>query len=130
MTTLSSIFGKKPSTGSHTPVWFNVNANTTMRAQCGYFVDTLSNVVTMTCPPNAVVGDWVSVRALKYSHSLWIDGNGRSIEGNNTPLQVASGYMGYTLTYSGMVKGWVVTADKIASYPEAALDDGFIYTLG
>ncbi len=92
-----------------TPKTANFNAS----ANEGYFVDTSSNVVTVTLP-TGVAGE--SVTIIDYVSNantnaiIFTPQSGEKIEGGTSGQGVTANRQATTLTYSGATQGWLVSS--------------------
>jgi hypothetical protein len=102
-----------------------VTTGTTLSANAGegYFIDTSSNICTVTLPSAATVGDQIIL--VDYArtwgtNSLFIDSNGLNYQGDDDTYTVEYGTSGETvnIVYSGATKGWTpVSDDAVADAP-------------
>ena len=83
----------------------------TVEAGFGHFIDTSSNICTVTLPSVAEVGDQIIL--VDYArtwgtNSLFIDSNGLNYQGQDDTYTVEYGTSGETINivYSGATKGW------------------------
>lgn len=91
--------------------WYIANANTTMSASSGYFVDTSVGPVTMTLPTNATLGDTIRLNDLAGSFSsnnLTVARNSHKIQGIASDLLVDVDQSSFGLVYSNTTYGWKV----------------------
>ena len=97
--------------GGSSMTWYIANANTTMAASSGYFVNTAIGPLTMTLPTSATLGDTIR---LKYSartfsaNNLTINRNSHKIQGNTNDLIVNVDQSSFGLVYSNSTYGWKV----------------------
>jgi hypothetical protein len=88
-------------------------ADFTAEAGKGYFVDTTSNIVTLTLP-TGVAGE--SVTVLDYVSNantnaiIFAPQSGEKIEGGTSGQGVTANRQATTLTYSGATQGWLVSS--------------------
>ena len=91
--------------------WYIANANTTMVASRGYFVDTTVGPLTMTLPATATLGDTIRINDLAGTFSannLTINRNSHKIEGATNDLLVNVDQTSFGLIYSNSTYGWKV----------------------
>ena len=91
--------------------WYVANANTTMTASSGYFVDTSLGQITMTLPNSATLGDTIRINDLAGTFSannLTINRNSHKIQGNTNDLLVNVDQSSFGLIYSNSTYGWKV----------------------
>ena len=91
--------------------WYIANANTTMVASSGYFVDTSNGPKTMTLPTTATLGDTIRINDLAGTFSannLTINRNSHKIQGNTNDLLVNVDQSSFGLIYSNSTYGWKV----------------------
>ena len=91
--------------------WYIANANTTMAASSGYFVDTTLGQITMTLPASATLGDTIRINDLAGTFSannLTISRNSHKIQGNTNDLLVNVDQSSFGLIYSNSTYGWKV----------------------
>jgi hypothetical protein len=88
----------------------------TVEAGFGHFIDTSSNICTITLPSAAEVGDQIIL--VDYArtwgtNSLFIDSNGLNYQGQDDTYTVEYGTSGETINivYSGATKGWTPVSD-------------------
>ena len=92
--------------------WQTVKTNSfTAAAGDGYFVNTTSNVVTMTLPASPILGDEVS--AVDYAgtfdtYNLTVARNGKNIQGAAADLTVATERAAFTLVFTDNTQGWLL----------------------
>ena len=91
--------------------WYIANANTTMTASSGYFVNTVGGPLTMTLPASAALGDTIRLNDLAGTFSannLTINRNSHKIQGNTNDLIVNVDQSSFGLVYSNSTYGWKV----------------------
>lgn len=91
--------------------WYIANANTTMVASSGYFVDTTGGPVTMTLPSSATLGDTIRFNDLAGTFStnnLTVDRNSHNIQGIASDLLVDVDQSSFGLVYSNTTYGWKI----------------------
>jgi len=91
--------------------WYVANANTTMAASSGYFVDTSLGQITMMLPNSATLGDTIRINDLAGTFSannLTINRNSHKIQGNTNDLLVNVDQSSFGLIYSNSTYGWKV----------------------
>ena len=92
--------------------WQTVKANSfTAAAGDGYFINTTSNVVTMTLPASPTIGDEVSF--VDYAgtfdtYTLTIGRNSQPIQGAASDLTVSIERAANTLVYTDGTQGWLL----------------------
>jgi len=86
----------------------------------GYFIDTTSNICTVTLPGSAEAGDQIVL--VDYArtwgtYSMFIDSNGLNFQGENDTFIVEYGTSGATvnIVYSGASKGWTPISDDVVT---------------
>ena len=97
--------------GGSSMTWYISNANTTMVASSGYFVDTTNGPVTMTLPTTGTLGDTIRINDLAGTFSannLTINRNSHKIQGNTNDLLVNVDQSSFGLIYSNSTYGWKV----------------------
>jgi hypothetical protein len=85
-------------------------ADFTASAGTGYYLNTTSNVITVTLPANPELGDFVAlvdVTGNFLTNRVTIDPNSNNINSSTFNLDVASNRAGIMLVYSGITNGWV-----------------------
>ena len=92
-----------------------ITANSTIVASRGYWIDTTSNVITITLPASASVGDRIILTDYLRTwgtNALTINQNSLKFQGNTTPNPVynTSG-QSVDLVYSGATQGWIPNSD-------------------
>jgi len=88
------------------------STTTTAVAGEGYFIDTTSAAHTLTLPTSATLGDTVSiidVAGTFDSNNLTVARNGHEIQGIAENLTVATERAAFSLVYSGVSEGWLLT---------------------
>ena len=91
--------------------WYIANANTTMVASTGYFVDTSNGPKTMTLPASASLGDTIRFNDLAgtfSSNNLTVARNSHKIQGIASDLVVDIDQSSFGLVYSNTTYGWKV----------------------
>ena len=91
--------------------WYIANANTTMVASSGYFVDTTNGPKTMTLPTSATLGDTIRINDLAgnfASNNLTVARNSHKIQGLTEDLIVDMDQSSFGLVYSNTTYGWKV----------------------
>ena len=91
--------------------WYIANANTTMVASSGYFVDTSTGPKTMTLPAAATLGDTIRFNDLAGTFSannLTVARNSHNIQGIASDLLVDIDQSSFGLVYSNTTYGWKV----------------------
>ena len=91
--------------------WYIANANTTMVASSGYFVDTSTGPKTMTLPAAATLGDTIRFNDLAGTFSannLTVARNSHKIQGIASDLLVDIDQSSFGLVYSNTTYGWKV----------------------
>jgi hypothetical protein len=91
--------------------WYIANANTTMVASSGYFVDTSTGPKTMTLPASATLGDTIRLNDLAGTFSannLTVARNSHKIQGIASDLLVDIDQTSFGLVYSNTTYGWKV----------------------
>lgn len=79
----------------------------------GYLIDNTSGVSTVVLPTPTRIGDSVTVCDTfgKFStYPLTIDGNGKPLYGSVEPMTISTDSVSATFTWSGNVRGWIITA--------------------
>ena len=87
-----------------------ITANATVVANKGYFVNTTSNVVTITLPASAIVGDQIILNDYAGTwdnNVVTINRNGLKIQGGTDNLEYSTEFQSVHLVYSGATKGWI-----------------------
>ena len=84
----------------------------------GYFINTTSNICTITLPSAAEVGDqivFVDYARTWGTYKIVIDSNGLNYQGDNDTFTVEYNTSGETLdiVYSGASKGWIPQNDDV-----------------
>jgi len=115
-----------------------ITTGTTLTAEAGngYFINTTSNICTVTLPSSAEVGDQISL--VDYTrtwgtNSMFIDSNGLNYQGQPDTYTVEYDTSGETvdIVYSGATKGWIpLNDDTVADAPEAPLPQKGIFAYG
>ena len=88
------------------------STGTTGVAGRGYFINTTSAAHTLTLPTSATLGDTVSiidVAGTFDSNNLTVARNGHEIQGLAENLTVATERAAFSLVYSGVSEGWLLT---------------------
>jgi len=91
--------------------WYIANANTTMVASSGYFVDTTTGPKTLTLPESATLGDTIRINDLAgtfNANNLTVGANGGKIQGANDDLLINVNQQSFGLVYSNSTYGWKV----------------------
>ena len=91
--------------------WYIANANTTMVASSGYFVDTSTGPKTMTLPAAATLGDTIRFNDLAgtfNANNLTVARNSHKIQGIASDLLVDIDQSSFGLVYSNTTYGWKV----------------------
>jgi hypothetical protein len=91
--------------------WNIANANATMSASNGYFVDTSAGAKTMTLPASASLGDTIRINDLAGtfgSNACTIDRNGHNIQGVADDLVANTAQASFGLVYSNSTYGWKI----------------------
>ena len=91
--------------------WYIANANTTMVASSGYFVDTSTGPKTMTLPASATLGDTIRFNDLAGTFSannLTVARNSHKIQGIAADLTIDVDQTSFGLVYSNTTYGWKV----------------------
>lgn len=99
------------SSGAGGLTWNIANANATMSASNGYFVDTTSGAITMTLPSSATLGDTIRINDLAGnfgSNSCTIARNGHLIQGIADDLEANTTQASFGLVYSNSTYGWKI----------------------
>ena len=93
--------------------WQAVEAGATMTAVAGngYFINTTSNVCTLTLPSSPTIGDEVNV--IDYAgtfdtNNLTVGRGGEKIHGASADLTVATERAGFALVYTDGTQGWLL----------------------
>ena len=87
-----------------------ITASATVVANKGYFVNTTSNVVTITLPASAIVGDQIILNDYAGTwdnNVVTINRNGLKIQGGTDNLEYSTEFQSVHLVYSGATKGWI-----------------------
>jgi hypothetical protein len=92
-----------------------ITANSTIVASRGYWIDTTSNVITITLPASASVGDRIILTdyARKWgTNALTINQNSLNFQGSSSvnPVYNING-QSVDIVYSGATKGWIPNSD-------------------
>lgn len=95
-------------TGGGGTTWNVITDSTSAVVSNGYFIDSTSNVVTLTLPATPTIGQQVSVRVLDMTNTITIDGNGENIEGSASDLVLDVPMTGAVFVYSNAAYGWVI----------------------
>ena len=103
-------------TGFASIAWQSVVTASTLTAEAGkgYWIDTTSNVCTVTLPSSASVGDQIIL--VDYdrtwgTNNLTIDQNGLNYQGGTeNPVYDTNGQT-VNIVYSGATQGWIPTSD-------------------
>ena len=104
-----------------------VTTGTTLSVEAGngYFIDTTSNICTVTLPGSAEAGDQIVL--VDYArtwgtYSMFIDSNGLNFQGQDDSYTVEYGTSGATvnIVYSGASKGWTPISDDVVTDAPAA----------
>ena len=99
-----------------------VTTGTTLSVEAGngYFIDTTSNICTVTLPGSAEAGDQIVL--VDYArtwgtYSMFIDSNGLNFQGQADVYTVEYGTSGATvnIVYSGATKGWTPISDDVVT---------------
>ena len=99
-----------------------VTTGTTLSVEAGngYFIDTTSNICTVTLPGSAEAGDQIVL--VDYArtwgtYSMFIDSNGLNFQGQDDSYTVEYGTSGATvnIVYSGASKGWTPISDDVVT---------------
>ena len=99
-----------------------VTTGTTLSVEAGngYFIDTTSNICTVTLPGSAEAGDQIVL--VDYArtwgtYSVFIDSNGLNFQGEDDSYTVEYGTSGATvnIVYSGASKGWTPISDDVVT---------------
>ena len=99
-----------------------VTTGTTLSVEAGngYFIDTTSNICTVTLPGSAEAGDQIVL--VDYArtwgtYSMFIDSNGLNYQGDDDTNIVEYGTSGATvnIVYSGASKGWTPISDDVVT---------------
>lgn len=88
-------------------------ATTTLSEGRGYLVDNSTDVSTVVFPSPTRIGDSVTICDVfgKFSvHPLTIDPNGHPMYGSTEPMTLSTDSVSATFTWSGDVRGWIITA--------------------
>jgi len=91
--------------------WNIANANATMSASNGYFVDTSAGAKTMTLPASASLGDTIRINDLAGtfgSNACTINRNGHNIQGVADDLVANTAQASFGLVYSNSTYGWKI----------------------
>ena len=88
----------------------------TVEGQNGYYIDTTSNVITVTLPASPAVGDQiVLVDYARYwsSNAMTIDSNGNNFQGQDDSYTVdyATAGSSISIVYADDTKGWIPISD-------------------
>jgi hypothetical protein len=97
--------------GGSSMTWYIANANTTMVANSGYFVDTSTGPKTMTLPASATLGDIIRFNDLAGTFSannLTVARNSHNIQGIASDLLIDIDQSKFGLVYSNTTYGWKV----------------------
>jgi hypothetical protein len=91
--------------------WNIANANATMSASNGYFIDTTGGAITMTLPASASLGDTIRINDLAGNfgnNSCTIARNGHLIQGIADDLEANTAQASFGLVYSNSTYGWKI----------------------
>ena len=94
-----------------------ITASATVVANRGYFVNTTSNVVTITLPASAIVGDQIILNDYAGTwdnNVVTINRNGLKIQGGTDNLEYSTEFQSVHLVYSGSTTGWIPISDDVA----------------
>ena len=115
-----------------------VTTGTTLSVEAGngYFIDTTSNICTVTLPSSAAAGDQIVL--VDYArtwgtYSMFIDSNGLNFQGQDDSYTVEYGTSGATvnIVYSGATKGWTpISDDVVTDAPVSPPTQKAIFTFG
>jgi len=115
-----------------------VVTGTTLTAEAGngYFINTTSNICTITLPSSAEVGDQISL--VDYTrtwgtNSMFIDSNGLNYQGQDDSYTVEYDTSGETvdIVYSGATQGWIpLNDDTVADAPTPPPTQKAIFAFG
>ena len=100
----------------------SVVTGTTLTAEAGngYFINTTSNICTITLPSSAAAGDqivFVDFARTWGTNKIVIDSNGLNFQGQDDTYTVAYSTSGVTvnIVYSGASKGWTPISDDVVT---------------
>ena len=96
--------------------WYNVSVDTNILSFKCYFVDTSTNIVNLTLPPNPQIGDIITLNDLADSfetNNCVIVRNGKLISGLAEDLVLDSNNMTIEIVFSGDTYGWKITSITI-----------------
>lgn len=96
--------------------WYNVSVDTNILSFKCYFVDTSTNIVNLTLPPNPQIGDIITLNDLANSfetNNCVIVRNGKLISGLAEDLVLDSNDMTIEIVFSGDTYGWKITSITI-----------------
>ncbi len=96
--------------------WYNVSNDTNILSFKCYFVDTSTNIVNLTLPPNPQIGDIITLNDLANSfetNNCVIVRNGKLISGLAEDLILDSNNMTIEIVFSGDTYGWKITSITI-----------------
>ena len=108
----SSWIGFTGNISSTSPVYSVINTSITAIAASKYIVDTTNNVVTITLPTVAILGDEISIidaSGTSNTNNITIARNAHKIQGLAEDMVVAMSRAAFTLVYYNNTQGWVLT---------------------
>ena len=115
-----------------------VTTGTTLSVEAGkgYFINTTSNICTVTLPSSAAAGDQIVL--VDYArtwgtNSMFINSNGLNFQGQDDTYTVEYGTSGATvnIVYSGSSKGWTpISDDVVTDAPVAPVTQKAIMVFG
>jgi hypothetical protein len=111
-----------------------ITASATVVANKGYFVNTTSNVVTITLPASAIVGDQIILNDYAGTwdnNVVTINRNGLKIQGGTDNLEYSTEFQSVHLVYSGTTKGWIplLNADVVFTATGGTITTSGNYTI-
>ena len=111
-----------------------ITASATVVANKGYFVNTTSNVVTITLPASAIVGDQIILNDYAGTwdnNVVTINRNGLKIQGGTDNLEYSTEFQSVHLVYSGATKGWIplLNADVVFTATGGTITTSGNYTI-
>jgi len=99
-----------------------VTTGTTLSVEAGrgYFINTTSNICTVTLPSSAAAGDQIVLVDFARTwgtNSIFINSNGLNFQGQDDTYVVEYGTSGATvnIVYSGASKGWTPISDDVVT---------------
>ena len=100
-----------------------ITTNSTIAASRGYWIDTTSNVITITLPASASVGDRIILTDYLRTwgtNALTINQNSLKFQGNTSPNPVYdTNGQSVDLVYSGATQGWIPNSDDNVTFETA-----------